>query len=53
MLFSVEFDGMLYFQWFEGIFEWCKVIFDNVKSGEMLDFSGVARSGCRSDFGDF
>ena len=29
------------------------VIFDGVKSGEMLDFSGVARSGCRSDFGDF
>ena len=29
------------------------MIFDDVKSGEMLDFSGVARSGYRSIFGDF
>ena len=28
-------------------------IFDGVKSGEMLDFSGFARSGYRSDFGYF
>ena len=28
-------------------------IFDGVKSGEMLDFSGFARSGYRSNFGDF
>ena len=29
------------------------VIFDGVKSGEMLDFSGFCRSGYRSGFGDF
>ena len=29
------------------------MIFDGVKSGEMLDFSGFARSRYRSDFGDF
>ena len=29
------------------------MIFGGVKSGEMLDFSGVARSEHRSDFGDF
>ena len=28
------------------------VIFDDVKSGEMLDFSGFARSGCRTQNGD-
>ena len=44
---------MLYFQGFEGISGGIVVIFDGVKSGEMLDFSGFARSGYRSDFGDF
>ena len=29
------------------------MIFDDVKSSEMLDFSGFCRSGYRSDFGDF
>ena len=29
------------------------VIFDGVKSGEMLDFSGFCRSGYRSGLGDF
>ena len=28
-------------------------IFDGVKSDKMLDFSGFARSGYRSDFGGF
>ena len=36
-----------------GFFGVIVVIFDGVKSGEMLDFSGFARSGYRSDFGDF
>ena len=31
---------MLYFQWFEGLFGGIVVIFDGVKSGEMLDFVG-------------
>lgn len=30
---------------------WVK--WDNVKSGILLDFSGVYRSGCRSGLGDF
>ena len=34
MVFSVEFEGMLYFQGFEGIFGVRMVIFDGVKSGE-------------------
>ena len=34
----VEFEEMLYFQGFEGIFGGIVVIFDGVKSGEMLDF---------------
>ena len=29
------------------------VIFDGLKSGEMLDFVGFCRSGYRSGFGDF
>lgn len=53
MMFSVEFDLSFIFQWFEGIFGVKMVIFDGVKSGEMLDFSGFARSGYRSDFGYF
>ena len=48
MVFSVEFDESLYFQGFEGIFGGIVVIFDGVKSGEMLDFSGFCRSGYRS-----
>ena len=48
MVFSVKFDRMLIFQWFDGIFGWIVVIFDGVKSGEMLDFSGFYRSGYRT-----
>ena len=44
---------MLYFQGFEGLFGVRMVIFGLVEIGEMLDFSGFARSGYRSDFGDF
>ena len=51
MGFLVEFEGTLYFQGFEGIFGGIVVIFDDVKSGEMLDFSGFCRSGHRSDLG--
>ena len=40
---------MLIFQGFEGIFGVRMVIFDGVKSGEMLDFSGFCRSVYRSD----
>ena len=50
MVFLVKFDGVLYFQGFEGIFGGIVVIFDDVKSGEMLDFSGFYRSGYRSGF---
>ena len=53
MVFSVEFEEMLYFQGFERIFDAIVVIFDCVESGEILDFVGFARSGYRSDFGDF
>ena len=42
---------MLYFQGFEVIFGGIVVIFDSVKSGEMLDFSGIYRSGCRNQNG--
>ena len=38
MGFLVEFEGMLYFQGFEVIFGGIVVIFDGVKSGEILDF---------------
>ena len=45
---------MLIFQGFEDIFCVITVIFDGVKSGEMLDFSGFARSRYRSGyFGGF
>ena len=50
MVFSVEFEKVLDLYGFEGILWWIVVIFDGLKSGEMLDFSGVARSGNRSDF---
>ena len=53
MGFLVEFEEMLYFQGLEWIYGEIVVIFDGVKSDEMLDFSGFARSGYRSDFGDF
>ena len=36
-----------------GFFGVIVVIFDGVKSGEMLDFVGFARSVSRSDFGYF
>ena len=52
MVFSVEFDRMLYFQGFEWISGGIVVIFDGVKSGEMLDFSGFYRSGYRSQNGE-
>ena len=39
---------MLYFQGFEGIFCGILMIFYDVKSSEMLDFSGFARSGYRT-----
>ena len=48
MVFSVGFAGMLYFQWVEGIFGGIVVLFGVVKSGEMLDFSGLCRSRYRS-----
>ena len=48
MVFSVEFDRSLIFQCVEGISGGIVVIFDGVKSGEMLDFSGFCRSGYRS-----
>ena len=43
---------MLYFQGFEGISGGIVVIFDGVKSGEMLDFSGFCRSGYRTQNGE-
>ena len=48
MVFSVEFDRMLYFQGFDGIFGGIVVIFDGVESDEMLDFSRFCRSVYRS-----
>ena len=51
-MFSVEFEEMLYFQWFEGTFGVRMVIFDGVKSGEMLDFSMFCRSGYRTQNGE-
>ena len=54
MIFSVEFDRSFIFQGFEGIFGWIVVIFDGVKSGEMLGFIGFDRSRYRSGcFGGF
>ena len=52
MGFLVEFERRLIFQGFEGIFGGIVVIFDDVKSGEMLDFSGFCRSGYRSENGE-
>ena len=48
MRFLGECERMLYVQGFEVISGGIVVIFDGVKSGEMLDFSGFARSGYRS-----
>ena len=48
MVFSVEFEKVLYFQGVEGVFGGIVVIFGVVKMGKMLDFSGFARSGYRS-----
>ena len=52
MRFLGEFERMLYFQGFEVISGGIVVIFDGVKSGEMLDFSGFARSGYRTQNGE-
>ena len=49
----VEFEEILYFQGFEGILGVRMVIFDGVKSGEMLDFSGGYRRGYRRKIDDF
>ena len=43
---------MLYFQGFDDIFGGIVVIFYDVKSGEMLDFSMFCRSGYRTRNGD-
>ena len=51
MVFSVEFDRMLYFQGVDGILGWIVVIFDGVESDEMLDFSGLCRSRYRTQNG--
>ena len=48
MVFSVEFDRSFIFQGFEGIFGGIVVIFDGVKSGEMLDFSMFCRTHYRT-----
>ena len=52
VIFDVVGNGemRLNFQWFEEFLSVIFVIFDYVKSDEMLDFSGFARSGYRSDF---
>ena len=42
---------MLYFQGFDGILGGIVVIFDGVKSGEMLDFSMFCRSRYRTQNG--
>ena len=46
MVFSVEFDGMLYFQGLDGIFEWYDVIFGVVGMGE----NGVKWAFCRTHY---
>ena len=43
-----EFDGMLYFQGFEGIFGGIVVIFNGVESDEILDFVGFCRTHYRT-----
>ena len=49
MVFLVEFEKVLYFQGFNGVFGGMLVIFGDVKSGEMLNSSMFCRSGYRSD----
>ena len=51
MVFSVEFERSFIFQGVDGILGWIVVIFDDVKSGEMLDFSMFCRSGYRTQNG--
>ena len=51
MVFLVEFERSFIFQGVEGISGGIVVIFDDVKSGEMLDFSGFCRSGYRTQNG--
>ena len=46
----MEFDRNLIFQGVERILDIILMIFDDVKSGEMLDFVGFARSEYRSGF---
>ena len=53
MRFLGEFERRLIFKGLRGFLGEIVVIFRDVKSSEMLDFSGFARSGYRSDFGDF
>ena len=43
----------LFYKGLMGFYDGIVVIFGVVKSGEMLDFSGFARSGYRSDFCNF
>ena len=43
---SLIFNGLM------GFFVGLVMIFDDVKSGEMLDFVGVCRSGYRSESGE-
>ena len=52
MRFLGEFEEMLYFQGVDGIFGVIVVIFGDVKSGEMLDFSMFCRSGYRTQNGN-
>ena len=49
----MKFDKVLIFQGFDGVFGVIVVVFDDVESGEMLDFVGFARSGFRSEILDF
>lgn len=53
MRFSAEFEKVLIFQGFDGVLSGILVIFDEVKSGKNVDFSGFARSGYRSEILDF
>ena len=48
MGFLVEFEEMLYFQGLDGIYGEIVVIFDGMKSGEMLDFPMFCRSHYRT-----
>lgn len=52
MRFLVEFEETLIFQGFDGFLGLIFEIFGKLESGEMLDFTGFARSRCRSIFGD-